>query len=44
MMEHFLKQAALLKYEIFGVTHEDLDCKFLDSTAKIYAKYLGELQ
>jgi len=41
MMEHFLKQAALLKYEIFGVTHEDLDCKFLDSTAKIYAKYLG---
>ena len=42
MMEIFLKQAALLKYEMFGVTHEDLSCKYLDSPAKVYAKFLGK--
>ena len=42
MMESFLKQAALLKYEMFGVTCEDLSCKYLDSTAKVYAKFLGK--
>jgi len=41
MMESFLKQAALLKYEMFGITCEDLSCKYLDSTAKVYAKFLG---
>ena len=42
MMESFLKQAALLKYEMFGITCEDLSCKYLDSTAKVYAKFLGK--